>query len=170
MSFGGSFYTQDDEIKGAKITHHVIDRPLNKKTKDIEYVQPQYIVDSLNNLFLLPVSQYAPGIPPPAHLSPFIDDKTEGYIPMRSKEIMHLKGEEVMESDESEAEEEKPVVTKKKAQSKKETVEEDHIKKGKGDADSSSDEGDDSDDDDIPAQKANKKAANAKLKKDLEQE
>ena len=122
LSFGGSFYTQDDEFDSKKITHHVIDRPLNKKTKDIEYVQPQYVVDSLNNLFLLPVSQYAPGIPPPAHLSPFIDDKTEGYIPMRSKEIMHLKGEEVMESDDSEVEEE-PVQKKKKSQPKKQVEE-----------------------------------------------
>ena len=91
---------------------------------------------------------------------------------MRSKEIMHLKGEEVMESDESEAEEEAPV--KKKSQSKKdkekEPAEEEPIKKGKGDADSSSDEGMDSEEDDIPTQKASKKAANAKLKKDLEQE
>jgi len=140
---------------------------LIKKEKDTEYVQPQYIVDSLNNLFLLPVSQYAPGIPPPAHLSPFVCDKTEGYVPLRSKEIMHLKGEEVMESDDEP--EEQPVPEKKRTRSaiKKEEEAEPVIKKGKGDADSSSEE---DNEEDIPTQKANKKAANAKLKKDLEKE
>jgi len=54
---------------------------------------------------LLPTTQYTPGTSPPPHLSPFVDSKLEGYIPSREKEILHLKGEEVVES-ESEAEEE----------------------------------------------------------------
>ena len=40
LSFGGSFYTQDDEQRKAKITHHVMDRPLKTKVKDTEYIQP----------------------------------------------------------------------------------------------------------------------------------
>jgi hypothetical protein len=42
---------------------------------------------------LLPTAQYKPGIPPPPHLSPFIDNVKEGYIPTRQKEINALKGE-----------------------------------------------------------------------------
>lgn len=58
MSFGGSFLTLDslDATPNAKYTHHVIDRPVAKKNSNIEYVQPQYVVDSLNNLFLLPTA------------------------------------------------------------------------------------------------------------------
>lgn len=165
LSFGGSFYTQDDELKKIKVTHHVLDRPLIKKVKDTEYVQPQYLVDCLNNLFLLPVSQYSPGIPPPAHLSPFTDDHNEGYMPMRQKEIKHLKGEEVMESEDEEEVIEAP--KKEKKETKKSKAKEEPAPKGKGDADSSS-EDEQSEEEDIPTQKANKKAANARLKKDLE--
>jgi len=55
---------------------------------------------------LLPTSQYSPGATLPAHLSPFVDNEKEGYIPNRYREISHLKGEEVMESDDEEEEEE----------------------------------------------------------------
>jgi len=91
-----------DNNKKIKITHHVMDRPIGKKENNREYVQPQYIVDCLNNLFLLPTAQYIPGISPPAHLSPFIDGVKEGYVPQREKEISHLKGDEVIESESEE--------------------------------------------------------------------
>ena len=81
-----------------------MDRPLGSPSTSIEYVQPQYILDSVNNLFLLPTSAYLPGNSPPAHISPFIDNKHEGYVPNRAKEIAHLKGEEIVESDEDEPE------------------------------------------------------------------
>jgi len=41
LSFGGTFYTQDelDENPKLKITHHIMDRPLNtKKADNREYV------------------------------------------------------------------------------------------------------------------------------------
>ena len=72
-------------------------------TKD--YIQPQWIVDSLNNLFLLPAQPYRPGVPPPAHLSPFSQDADEGYVPLRQKEINQLKGDVDVESSEEEEEE-----------------------------------------------------------------
>lgn len=59
LSFGGNYLTLDDldenpDVK-IKITHHVMDRGLpSRKENNREYVQPQYIIDSLNNLFLLP--------------------------------------------------------------------------------------------------------------------
>jgi len=100
----------------------------------------------LNNQFLLPTAEYIPGTPPPPHLSPFTDSKVDGYVPTREKEILHLKGEEVVDSeseveDEEMNEEPKDEVAKvvkpaKKAAaaSKKDT------KRRKGDADSSSDD------------------------------
>lgn len=45
-----------------------------------------------------------PGLPPPAHLSPFVDGQKEGYMPQREKEIIHLKGQEVVESEDDDEE------------------------------------------------------------------
>ena len=46
------------------VTHICMDRPILAGTQDKtkEYVQPQYIIDSLNNMFLLPTRPYLPGI------------------------------------------------------------------------------------------------------------
>ena len=56
----------DDEGESAKvmkrITHFCMDRPTTDVDKSKEYIQPQYIVDSINNLFLLPTKPYLPGI------------------------------------------------------------------------------------------------------------
>ena len=91
LSFGGSFVLQDDlplEEKECaqimkKVTHVCLDRPVSTTEKGKEYEQPQYILDSINSLFLLPTKPYAPGIPAPAHLSPFVDNTEAGYIPDR---------------------------------------------------------------------------------------
>lgn len=193
LSFGGTYFTQDgyDSLKSSaqpKITHHVLDRPLPqaqldtlKKEGNTELIQPQYLVDSLNNLHLLPTSQYVPGTPPPAHLSPFVDGQREGYMPQREKEILHLRGEEVLESEDEEDDmlveeaENSKVAEKSKTDKKKDQ------ERRKGDADSSSDEEAAMDDDEVMMKgdmsaeeaqrlKARKQAANAKLKKELEQE
>lgn len=92
-----------------------MDRPLvGKINNQREYVQPQWVVDSLNNLYLLPTNPYKPGVPPPPHMSPFVDDQKEGYIPTRQKEINALKGEDFdldMEEDEQESHQDsKPLV------------------------------------------------------------
>lgn len=86
-------------------------------------------------------------------------------MPQRAKEIKHLKGEEVVDESDNDEDitEAKPVV--KKQQLKAEATE-----KMKGDADSSSDENEESDDEIAAPSQAEKKAANAKLKKDLEKE
>lgn len=84
LSFGGLFLTDEDEqlLKQNKVTHHVIDRPTTGKLDSTrEYVQPQWVVDSLNNLYLLPTSAYRPGVAPPPHMSPFVDNVKEGYMP-----------------------------------------------------------------------------------------
>eukprot|EP00762_Andalucia_godoyi_P004018 ANDGO_05709.mRNA.1 Pescadillo homolog len=91
--------------KGA--THVVVDRPalnisvfpqLSKRfngsvaemSKAVEIVQPQWIVDSFNWNFRLPVSEFALGKPLPPHLSPFVDYEKEGYVPERYKELLRI--------------------------------------------------------------------------------
>ena len=107
LSFGGSYATEEDVeyLKTHKVTHHVIDRPLGgiKLDSTKEYVQPQWIADSLNNLFMLPTQTYRPGQAPPPHLSPFVDNTKEGYVPTRQKEINQLKGE-IVDSEEEDSE------------------------------------------------------------------
>jgi pescadillo protein len=72
-----------------KITHHVIDRPAEhiETREGREYVQPQWVFDCFNVGCLIPVAPYAPGRSLPPHLSPFVDDKAEGYVP-RQREIL----------------------------------------------------------------------------------
>jgi hypothetical protein len=38
-------------------------------------------------------------VAPPPHLSPFVENEKEGYVPSRQKEINSLKGEVVIEDD-----------------------------------------------------------------------
>uniref|UniRef100_A0A0A9XP15 BRCT domain-containing protein n=1 Tax=Lygus hesperus TaxID=30085 RepID=A0A0A9XP15_LYGHE len=52
-----------------------------------KYVQPQWIFDSFNERFQLPLEYYAPGKKLPPHLSPFVDDYATGYIPEQRKQI-----------------------------------------------------------------------------------
>lgn len=174
MSFGGFFYTLDevDQNPELKYSHHVVDRPVKTKSSSIEMIQPQYIVDCLNNLFLLPTQQYAPGAALPAHLSPFVDNQKMGYVPNRQKEISHMKGEEIQASEsENEEEEKKPPTAKQTKENKKEAS-----SKSKGDADSSSEESDDNEESEseeeinVEAIQAERKAANAQLKADLQKE
>jgi pescadillo protein len=76
-------------VTGKRITHQVIDRPAEGiETKPgREYVQPQWVFDSFNLGCQIPVAPYGPGRVPPPHLSPFVDDQAEGYVP-RQREIL----------------------------------------------------------------------------------
>ena len=145
LSFGGQFYTSEEQVpEGVTLTHVVMDRPLGTKLRqNVEYVQPQYLADCANNLHLLPTAAYKPGIPPPAHLSPFVDGTKEGYMPTREREIRMVTGEEVVVSEaESDSDEEAEQAKPEKAAP------------GKTDADSSEDEASEESEEDADKTKA----------------
>lgn len=75
------------------ITHHVTDRGSMPKDAVLtrQYIQPQWVFDCCNEQFLLPCSEYAPSAKLPAHLSPFVDDEAEGYVPKRREQINRMK-------------------------------------------------------------------------------
>lgn len=109
LAFGGNVGWEGDDspisAKDPKITHHIVDRPklpssYDSLPKSREYVQPQWILDCTNFMYILPISKYAVGVTLPPHLSPWIDDEEEGYIPAYAEEIERLKnGEEVETGD-----------------------------------------------------------------------
>ncbi|XP_055823450.1 pescadillo homolog [Solanum dulcamara] len=94
-SFGGSV-SWDGEGAPFKetdqnITHQIVDRPTQgHKFLSREYVQPQWIYDCVNARILLPVEEYVVGRIPPPHLSPFVDNEAEGYVPEYAETIKRL--------------------------------------------------------------------------------
>ena len=44
-------------------------------------MQPQWVFDSANFRVLTQPALYAPGAVPPPHLSPFVNEEEEGYVP-----------------------------------------------------------------------------------------
>jgi len=88
------------------ITHHIVDRPkllssYDSLPKSREFVQPQWILDCTNFMFLLPINKYGMGKSLPPHLSPWVDNEEEGYTPAYAEEITKLKnGETIEEADE----------------------------------------------------------------------
>jgi pescadillo len=94
------FFKMDDP----SITHHICDRPQLPKSysslpKHREFVQPQWIVDCANNVFLLPISKYAVGQSLPPHLSPWVDHDEEGYKPKYAEEIEKMKNGETISGE-----------------------------------------------------------------------
>ena len=106
------------------ITHVIVDRPapsagLGSPRGDREFVQPQWVLDCVNNNLLIPAERYAPGKTLPPHLSPFVDNAAEGwkrgngvtgrYTPEYQKEIDAMKrsaeGTEGTAGDEGDEEE-----------------------------------------------------------------
>ncbi|KAL3140127.1 hypothetical protein ABBQ38_004404 [Trebouxia sp. C0009 RCD-2024] len=64
------------------ITHQIVDRPTQgHKFLSRQYVQPQWVFDSANFRVLAQPELYAVGVVPPPHLSPFVQNEEEGYVP-----------------------------------------------------------------------------------------
>lgn len=91
------------------ITHVIMDRP-NLPANAIttrDYIQPQWIYDSFNSRCCLPVEPYKIGVVCPPHLSPFVDNESEGYIPYQAKVLDKwrrlARGEVVVDSDNEQA-------------------------------------------------------------------
>jgi pescadillo protein len=85
-SAGGVAFREDDlsstQAQSAKITIQVADRPkLATVLPSRRYVQPQWVFDSFNERTVLPTQPYGIGEKLPPHLSPFVDDVREGYVP-----------------------------------------------------------------------------------------
>jgi len=173
LSYGGKvgWEGQDSPIKmdDSSITHHIVDRPkllpnYSKLPKNREYVQPQWLLDSANFGFVLPVERYGVGHDLPPHLSPWVDDSEEGYVPKYKEEVERLKNGEVLEDSEdeaatraedqvdSEADDENPIVKKADAESESESSSSDDE-----DAD-----GDEEGEDEVDDDKANEKAKSKK--------
>lgn len=103
-AFGGEISREGSNEKfpenSQDITIQIVDRDSQKKQYLTRiYVQPQWVfgkpkiffwlnkVDSVNEQKLLPAQSYLPTVPLPPHLSPFVDDSKEGYIPHRREEL-----------------------------------------------------------------------------------
>ncbi|MBA0640843.1 hypothetical protein Goklo_023745 [Gossypium klotzschianum] len=83
---GAPFAESDDSI-----THQIVDRPTQGHVYlSREYVQPQWVYDCINARIILPTEPYMVGRDPPPHLSPFVDDEAEGYVPDYAKTIRQL--------------------------------------------------------------------------------
>ncbi|THF97051.1 hypothetical protein TEA_020475 [Camellia sinensis var. sinensis] len=73
------------------ITHQIVDRPTQgHRFLSREYVQPQWVYDCVNARIILPVEDYLWGRVPPPHLSPFVDNEAEGYVPEYAETIRRL--------------------------------------------------------------------------------
>ena len=100
-SCGGQFGDESDNsafsVDDPSITHYIVDRPAENMTfkKNKEYVQPQWVFDSVNTMTLLPISDYSPGKKLPPHLSPFFDYNGEDYKPKKYSDVVNNAEEEL---------------------------------------------------------------------------
>ncbi|XP_050094553.1 pescadillo homolog [Anopheles aquasalis] len=94
--FVGATFDESDET----ITHQIVDRPsLEKQYISRDYIQPQWVFDSVNQRRLLPTNQYFIGAVLPPHLSPFNRDDVL-YVPpeeLRLKQAGDGAGEDEFE-------------------------------------------------------------------------
>lgn len=117
-SFGGQVSWDETACSGATfqetdegITHQIVDRPkLTSQHFNRYYVQPQWIVDSVNARQLLPVKDYMVGAVLPPHLSPFVEEEEGEYVPPEKLKLLRRlrqeEQEEAAEEEEGEEEEE----------------------------------------------------------------
>ena len=115
----GSPFTETD----ARITHHIVDRPLPTDSTALAelihqrtslpgkrvFIQPQWVVDCINEQTIKSTGPYGPGEVLPPHLSPFVDARTVreqgGYVPQEA-----MNGSIELPNDEEEQVEEEQVI------------------------------------------------------------
>lgn len=106
LSYGGKVGWEGQDtpiaVEDGSITHHVVDRPkllagYSKLPKSREFIQPQWILDCANFNFVLPIKRYGVGVALPPHLSPWVDDKEEGYVPKYKEEVERLRNGEILD-------------------------------------------------------------------------
>uniref|UniRef100_A0A2P2LPS2 Pescadillo homolog n=2 Tax=Rhizophora mucronata TaxID=61149 RepID=A0A2P2LPS2_RHIMU len=95
FSFGGAVSWEGEGAPFVEadqsITHQIVDRPTQgHRYLSREYVQPQWIYDCVNTRIILPIENYMVGRVPPPHLSPFVDNEAEGYVPDYAETIKRL--------------------------------------------------------------------------------
>lgn len=98
LATGAKKVTREDDLPDSnsveEYTHWIIDRPkiAGERNMSLEYVQPQYVFDSINATVLLPTALYAPGTNLPPHLSPFVTEQDDGgYRPWFKDVIERIK-------------------------------------------------------------------------------
>ncbi|EGG25399.1 hypothetical protein DFA_03648 [Cavenderia fasciculata] len=100
-AFGGEFYwnfIKNEEVPEF-ITHVITERTgFAKKDLSKEYIQPQWVFDSINNNILLNCQEYALGVVMPPHLSPFVEYNEDSYIPARKAMLDQLINQKGFES------------------------------------------------------------------------
>ncbi|KAJ8322693.1 mRNA-binding ribosome synthesis protein nop7 [Batrachochytrium dendrobatidis] len=84
------------QISDSCITHHVCDRPVQtvgqlpigvERFESREYIQPQWVYDSVNAGRLIKTAGYHPGDTLPPHLSPFVSVEEGDYIPEQDMDV-----------------------------------------------------------------------------------
>jgi pescadillo len=96
----------------ARITHQICDRRTLPNTiiPGRKYVQPQWIVDSINRGVLCDEGAYVPGAELPPHLSPFVEKAEGRYDPEEPVEVESEEEEEVEEMEDPDTEHQRLVL------------------------------------------------------------
>jgi len=142
-AFGGQVSWESSVALGAtfdeadpSVTHQISDRPRDSvKMSNVgrDYVQPQWVFDSINHKKLLPVHKYFLGEVLPPHLSPFMKEESRigDYMPPEEKKLRGLMEEEAEEEaseDDDESEEEAAEDEEEEEESAEEEQEEGKMK------------------------------------------
>ncbi|KAI3818130.1 hypothetical protein L1987_11933 [Smallanthus sonchifolius] len=94
-AFGGVVSWEGDgapfEESNQDINYQIVDRPTQShRFISRDYVQPQWVFDCINARIILPTGEYMVGKVLPPHLSPFVDNEAEGYVPEYAETIKRL--------------------------------------------------------------------------------
>lgn len=94
-AFGGVVSWEGDgapfEESNQSINYQIVDRPTQShRFISRDYVQPQWVFDCINARIILPTEEYMVGRVLPPHLSPFVDNEAEGYVPEYAETIKRL--------------------------------------------------------------------------------